>query len=94
MNPLQRAIKVCGTQQKLADLIGGIRQSHVSMWLHRGKVPADYCPTIERVTGGAVRCEDLVGAASPYKVSFPADPWQPRPVLARPERAFSILSII
>jgi len=29
------------------------------MWLHRGKVPADYCPTIERVTGGAVRCEDL-----------------------------------
>jgi len=80
MNPLQRAIKVCGTQQKLADLIGGIRQSHVSMWLHRGKVPADYCPTIERVTGGAVRCEDL--------------PWQPRPVLARPERAFSILSII
>jgi DNA-binding transcriptional regulator YdaS (Cro superfamily) len=59
MNPLERAIKVCGTQQKLADLIGGIRQSHVSMWLHRGKVPADYCPTIERVTGGAVRCEDL-----------------------------------
>ena len=59
MNPLERAIKVCGTQQKLADLIGGIRQSHVSMWLHRGKVPADYCPTIERVTGGAVRCEEL-----------------------------------
>lgn len=59
MKPLERAIKVCGTQQKLADLIGGIRQSHVSMWLHRGKVPADYCPTIERVTGGAVRCEEL-----------------------------------
>jgi DNA-binding transcriptional regulator YdaS (Cro superfamily) len=30
-----------------------------SMWRSRGRVPADYCPAIERVTEGKVRCEDL-----------------------------------
>jgi DNA-binding transcriptional regulator YdaS (Cro superfamily) len=29
------------------------------MWKHRGRVPAEHCPSIERATQGAVRCEQL-----------------------------------
>lgn len=32
----------------------------LSQWsTGKRQVPAEHCPTIERVTGGAVRCEDL-----------------------------------
>jgi DNA-binding transcriptional regulator YdaS (Cro superfamily) len=55
---LDRAVAICGSQQKLADRLG-LRQAHISMWKHRGNVPAEYCPSIERVTGGLVKCEHL-----------------------------------
>lgn len=29
------------------------------MWKQRQNVPAEYCPAIERATGGMVRCEEL-----------------------------------
>ena len=32
----------------------------ISQWASgKRRVPAEYCPAIERATGGAVRCEDL-----------------------------------
>jgi DNA-binding transcriptional regulator YdaS (Cro superfamily) len=58
MSALQRAIDHAGGQTQLARLLG-IRQSLVSMWKTRGRVPAEYCPRIERATAGQVRCEDL-----------------------------------
>lgn len=58
MEHLDRAVHICGSQGALAALIN-VGQSHVSMWKKRGNVPAEYCPAIERATGGAVRCEEL-----------------------------------
>jgi DNA-binding transcriptional regulator YdaS (Cro superfamily) len=58
MSALQRAIDHAGGQTNLARLLD-IRQSLVSMWKTRGRVPAEYCPRIERVTDGCVRCEEL-----------------------------------
>lgn len=36
----------------------GVKYQVVQQWLVNG-VPAEYCPLIERLTAGAVRCEDL-----------------------------------
>ncbi|MGL4648741.1 MAG: transcriptional regulator [Caldilineaceae bacterium] len=58
MEHLERAIRLCGSQDALAGQLG-VRQSVVAMWKHRGNVPAEYCPLIERATAGAVRCEEL-----------------------------------
>ena len=59
MDHLRKAIEIAGGQSALARRIGR-RQSHIWTWLNRDrKVPAEYCPSIERVTRGAVRCEDL-----------------------------------
>jgi DNA-binding transcriptional regulator YdaS (Cro superfamily) len=58
MEHLDRAVEIAGSQDALARRIG-VRQSLISMWKHRGRVPAEYCPDIERATSGAVRCEDL-----------------------------------
>lgn len=54
-----RAIQAAGSQTELARRIGVTKQ-FVSHWATgRRAVPAEYCPAIERATGGAVRCEDL-----------------------------------
>ena len=54
-----RAAKIVGTQAALAQELS-ITPAAVTNWLFRNtKVPAEYCPTIERVTGGRVRCEQL-----------------------------------
>lgn len=58
MEPLKRAISTVGSQAELARQIGVVQQV-VNNWLRRGSVPAEYCPKIERVTAGAVRCEEL-----------------------------------
>lgn len=58
MQALDRATALCGSQSALAALIG-VRQSHISMWKKRGSIPAEYCPRIERATGGRVTCEEL-----------------------------------
>lgn len=57
---LQKAVEVVGSQVALAAALG-VRQGHVWKWLNTAVegVPAKYCPSIERATGGAVRCEDL-----------------------------------
>jgi DNA-binding transcriptional regulator YdaS (Cro superfamily) len=58
MAALDRAIKCVGTVSEFADLVGACA-SAPSMWRLRGRVPAEHCPTIERITGRAVRCEEL-----------------------------------
>lgn len=58
---LQKAIDIVGSQARLArEIGGGIKQAHISYWVtHAEVVPAEHCPTIERIVQHAVRCEDL-----------------------------------
>jgi DNA-binding transcriptional regulator YdaS (Cro superfamily) len=60
--PLSRAVDLVGGQAALARLLN-TRQQAVWNWLNRGdRVPAEFCPAIERVTrerGQVITCEDL-----------------------------------
>lgn len=52
-----------GSQSNLAARLSvetgrPLRQGHISHWLKVG-VPAAYCPSVEKLTGGDVRCEEL-----------------------------------
>jgi DNA-binding transcriptional regulator YdaS (Cro superfamily) len=58
MNALKNAEKLIGSQSALARAVG-VAPQVVNNWQRRGNVPADYCPSIERVTKGAVTCEQL-----------------------------------
>lgn len=58
MDALNKAITALRTQTNLANAIG-VKPQVVHNWVVRGNVPADYCPTIEKVTSGAVKCEEL-----------------------------------
>jgi len=58
MDHLIQAYAAVGSQSKLARAIGVVPQV-VHNWQRRGKVPAEYCPAIEKATDGAIRCEDL-----------------------------------
>jgi len=58
MEALYRAIAILKTQSGLAKAIGR-RQQDITNWIKRGRVPADHCPLIERVTAGQVTCEQL-----------------------------------
>ncbi len=58
-HPVDRAAKCLGSQNALASALG-VNKTAVSQWKDKGRrVPAEHCPQIERLTGGAVRCEDL-----------------------------------
>lgn len=56
MNALEQAIQKAGGIAALASGID-VAASSPSMWKKRKRVPAEYCPAIERLTG--VRCEEL-----------------------------------
>lgn len=58
---LLKAVRIVGSQTRLAREIGnGITQAHVYYWLtHAPVVPAEHCPSIERIVKHEVRCEDL-----------------------------------
>jgi DNA-binding transcriptional regulator YdaS (Cro superfamily) len=59
LTPLEIAAKIVGSQTVLANLLG-VSKGAIPQWKGEGqRVPAEHCPVIERVTGGAVRCEDL-----------------------------------
>ncbi len=48
---LEKAIKVAGSQNALAEMLG-VRQSHISNWLNRDeRVPAERVLSIEAATG-------------------------------------------
>lgn len=60
MDSLKQAIAILGTQSALAKAIECVPQD-VNNWLRRGRVPAEYCPAIERATKGKITCEMLRG---------------------------------
>lgn len=53
---LKSAIKATGGYKSFAQAVGAPSTHAVKGWFLT-RVPADYCPRIERVTG--VRCEEL-----------------------------------
>lgn len=58
-HPVDRAVEIVGTQAVLAAALE-VSKSAVSQWKEEGRrVPAEHCPVIERLTAGAVRCEEL-----------------------------------
>ncbi len=57
MKAISKAIQEVGAKA-IADACDGISVQAVHKWAD-GNVPADRCPTIERLTSGAVRCEEL-----------------------------------
>ncbi|EON13129.1 helix-turn-helix domain-containing protein [Pandoraea sp. SD6-2] len=46
------------TQTWLAGKLG-VTPGAVWQWIRSGRFPPEHCPTIERLTDGSVRCEDL-----------------------------------
>lgn len=56
--PLQRAVELVGGIKALAAALN-VSASAPSMWKARGIVPAEYCPPIQRITGGRVTCKEL-----------------------------------
>ena len=58
-HPSDVAASIVGSQAALGRALG-VTKSAVGQWKESGrKVPAEHCPTIERLTNGKVRCEDL-----------------------------------
>lgn len=58
MHPIKRAAQIVGSQRELARQMG-VTPGRVCQWATTDRIIADYCPKIERITGGQVRCEDL-----------------------------------
>ena len=58
MEALAKAAEILGSKSALACAVS-VTPSAVSLWLARGGIPAEHCPSIERATNGAVRCEDI-----------------------------------
>jgi DNA-binding transcriptional regulator YdaS (Cro superfamily) len=65
LNALDAAIKIAGTQRKLAEGIGRKHQSYIGEIRRRlvtkegGAVPAHVCPAIEKFTKGKVKRHHL-----------------------------------
>jgi hypothetical protein len=61
----------------------GCRSPSVSEWRHKGVIPQDRCPLIERGTEGKFHCEVLNPEVPWLRVADPAWPWHPegRPVI-------------
>ncbi|WP_299942160.1 helix-turn-helix domain-containing protein [uncultured Microbulbifer sp.] len=60
MEPIQLAIRIAGTQQKLADALGIKSQGQVTQWVTgRRPIPPKRCIPIERITNGVVTRYDL-----------------------------------
>ncbi|WP_071076171.1 transcriptional regulator [Janthinobacterium lividum] len=58
MTPIKKAIAQLGGQTATARIFGVSPQA-TQQWSAQGRVPADYCPRIEHLLAGAVRCEEL-----------------------------------
>ena len=58
MTPIEKAIAQLGGQTATARIFG-ISPQATQQWSAQGRVPAEYCPRIEHLTAGAVRCEEL-----------------------------------
>lgn len=56
---INQAIDMLDGPVQAARRLGVERYQTVQQWAASGRVPAKYCPRIERETKGRVRCEDL-----------------------------------
>lgn len=57
---LKRAAALLGGKAALASACGYSDRRNIWPWFAKDRpVPAEHCPTIERATHGAVRCEEL-----------------------------------
>lgn len=64
-HPVEIAADILGSQAVLAAELN-VKPSALSQWKldkdsngHKRRVPAEFCPSIERLTGGKVKCEDM-----------------------------------
>jgi DNA-binding transcriptional regulator YdaS (Cro superfamily) len=57
VDALERAAGIIGSQSAMSRALN-ITKAAISQWKD-GRVPAEHCPEIERLTNGAVRCEEL-----------------------------------
>jgi DNA-binding transcriptional regulator YdaS (Cro superfamily) len=56
---LDKAVSLVGSMQALAEHVG-VTKGAVSQWKTDGRrIPAEHCPTIERLTNREVTCEEL-----------------------------------
>lgn len=55
---LSKAISILGGVVRTASVLGLGGYQTVQQW-GKSRVPAEFCPAIERETKGAVTCEDL-----------------------------------
>lgn len=58
LDPLFRAIKKYGSQTGLGRALKCSPQ-RINNWIKRGRVPAEYCPVLERALGEPGVCEVL-----------------------------------
>lgn len=58
MTQIEKAIAQLGGQTATARIFG-ISPQATQQWSAQGRVPAEYCPRIEHLLAGAVRCEEL-----------------------------------
>lgn len=56
---IDRAVEHFGSLSAMARALGLSSYQVIQAWKAAGRVPAEHCPRIERLSEGAVRCEDL-----------------------------------
>lgn len=61
MQAIRRAIELLGGPAKAARALDVSTQAACFWRDGKRQVPADICPTIERLLNGAVRCEEMRG---------------------------------
>nr|WP_198983039.1 YdaS family helix-turn-helix protein [Herbaspirillum sp. ASV7] len=59
MNGIAKTISYFKSQSAVARALNLSGYQVVQQWLAAGRVPAEYCPKIEELTNGEVRCEEL-----------------------------------
>lgn len=75
-----RACSILGGQAALAGRLG-VTPAAVNQWIKGLRpVPSKHCPKIEEITGGSVRCEELLP-------SFNWESLRARPSMGAPHRA-------
>jgi DNA-binding transcriptional regulator YdaS (Cro superfamily) len=57
-SPVEKLITLLGGPVKCAAVLGLKSYQSIQQW-RSTRVPAEYCPRIEMLTQGAIRCEDL-----------------------------------
>jgi DNA-binding transcriptional regulator YdaS (Cro superfamily) len=58
MNGINKAIEQQGGLTALGASLG-VSKGVVYQWKQRGQVPPPFCPEIEKLTCGSIRCEEL-----------------------------------